>query len=182
MLLRIEPNINVHGEWTMDDAFLAGLYRRMESDGTVAAAFADGSVASPEAFISEMRGGSLLFVVMGNDGNPHAVAWLNNFKEKAANLHFCVFSSLWGRPDLVVIGKWFVQRLIRFHGRTGFMFDVFYGYVPMTNIHALDFSTHVATQTMGKTDIPGIGGLGMLCIFTREEAGGAYENYYQMRD
>ena len=166
------------GKWSIPDRKISRIYQLMERDNTVHASFPDGSVTDAESFMSEMRHGSHLFVFGSEDlGLIAGIGWLNNFSGRRGMVHFCVFSELWGNPDLINLIDWSAQRLLRLKGmkEDKYLVDVLIGSVKASNERAISVSRKIANMELGRNSDTAF------FLHARKNKG-AYEDYYKIRD
>ena len=163
---------------------LKSLYDRIVQDGTHDIVFFDGSVNSVEDFL-DIVSREVLFLVTSTDLEDVGFVRLNRFDGRKANAHFCVFSALWGHPELCSITRWVNQRILRTSGPDGYAWDMIWGLIPVTNPRAIRFTQRIGGVDMGVMpnallNRHGESVDGHLHCQVREE--GEYESIYQMRD
>jgi len=145
MDIRLVPYCEIDGIRSFSDSEIAELYDRMEKDGSAEAVFYDRSVQNRSGFVALMRSpGTYLYVIIAEDvvgvTDMIGIVWLNRVERKRAFMHFCPFSNVWGEKS-VEMGKETVRRLINMKaGKGEYLFDVFYGIVPVANARAIKYA------------------------------------------
>jgi RimJ/RimL family protein N-acetyltransferase len=90
------PYINIDGTWTLPDDVMRGLYQLIVHDETDKVFFYGGMVRNGDDFIQACRNNSNPCVVLEDNGDPVAIAWLNNLEGKSAHAHWIAFKRVWG--------------------------------------------------------------------------------------
>jgi hypothetical protein len=149
----IRPFIYVDGIPTMRDSDLLILFDKMVRDGTDNLVFYDGQIKSGLNFIEFIKlAGNMLFVVY-EDENPIGCGWLNNFKHRTAEAHFCVFSEAWDRS--VEVGKLMIEKSMYVTN-----VDMLIGNVPKFNEIAIDFVKKCGGVILGELPYGSVDRLG----------------------
>lgn len=169
------PYTQVDGVPTFKDSEIIGLYQRIWDEGLGPTLFHDGSIKNAAHFLQLMKGsGTILHVVVEEDGHPVALWWLNRIEQTHAYCHFCAFIELFATPDTKKIGKDAMK--ICFDGMG---FKVIMGMLPSTNVIAIRYLGKVGMHVLGT--VPnlmhtesGDGVEGTILYITREDLKDAY--------
>lgn len=147
---RLIPYTEVDGIHTFKDSEIRGFYGRMKDEGTAGTMFVDGSARTAQDFLVSVKfGEDRLYVVTEKGFGPVALVWLNGFRCRYANLHFCFFKEVWGERSLEV-ALFALQTLLYLKDRSGtFVFDMFLGIVAKSNVHALNLVRRCAPVEVG---------------------------------
>lgn len=131
------PYMYLDGVPTFKDSSIMEMFDKMERDGTVGAVFFDGIVKTREDFLARMKmpGVQLYGIYVRDSSSPSTIAaivWLDQFKQKTACGHFCVFSEFW--KDAYKIGhKVLIQLLLMKNDKGEYALDAVYGFTPVDN-------------------------------------------------
>ncbi len=86
------PILNVNGYCSVNDSILTGIYDKMVEEGKLDKVFYDGSVKTPDQWLSFIKNPFVFPVlVLKDDADIVGIAWLNFFEHKSARVHFCIF-------------------------------------------------------------------------------------------
>ena len=141
--MKVRPFIYVDGIPTMRDSDLRLLFEKMADDGTDQIVFYDGMIKTWVDWIEFIKMPSnMLFVVYENE-NPIACGWLNNFRHKIAEAHFCVFSEAWDRS--VEVGKLLIEKSM-----AATELKLLIGNVPKFNQGAVEFVKKCGGVVLGE--------------------------------
>jgi len=129
--LSLYPYIVNDGIPTLKDSQLLRIFQKMEEDGTLDTVFYESKITFP-TFLAMFKNPDNALWVITDAGIPVGIVWLNNMRERSAQIHFCLFKEVWGEKS-VEVGKWVVKELIHLKDRDGyFLFDVITGLTPTT--------------------------------------------------
>lgn len=143
-MVTIAPYAEIDGIRTFTDTTISGLFTRVVDEGLLDTVFYEGTVTSKEQFLSIMKGnGNLLYILLVKKEIVGFV-WLNRFEGRTAHLHFCTFKNTWGTGQNVETGKYVLGKLINIG-----CFDLFIGWLPVWNHHAIGFIKKCGAQTAG---------------------------------
>ena len=142
-MIKVRPFIYVDGIPTMRDSDLATLFDKMVRDGTDKLVFYDGLIKDWIDFIEFIKNPGVMMFAVYEDENPIACGWLNNFKNKTAEAHFCVYSEAWDRS--VEIGKLLIDKAMATTG-----VNMLVGNVPKFNQLAIDFVQNCGGFVLGE--------------------------------
>jgi len=142
--VKIVPYVEVDGIRTFQDSTIIGLFERVVSDGIFDTIFYEGTVDSKEAFLTMMKGNGAILYLLLIEKEIIGFVWLNRFEGKTAHLHFCTFKNTWGTGKNVGIGRFTLRQLINMG-----CFDLFVGWLPVWNTHAINFVKACGAKTAG---------------------------------
>ena len=146
---KLLPYTAIDGIPTFPDSFIRGLFERMQEEDLVEDLFYDGSITTPDEFLSMLKFGKNSAYVVEYQGKIGGVVWLNNFGARSAECHFCFFSNLTGRA-LADVGKRVITELINMEKLNGEpIFDVIIGITPVDNRAALRFCRRLGFGIVG---------------------------------
>lgn len=146
--MKIIPYIEVDGARTFTDSVIMRLFDRVADEGLQRVVFYEGTIKSRKYFLSIMKGLHNHLYILLEKKEIVGFVWLNRFEGKTAHLHFCMFKNTWGTGQNVEIGKYVLSKLINM-GAPGFFFDLFIGWLPEWNTHAIGFIKRCGAQTAG---------------------------------
>ena len=152
-MIKVRPFVYVDGIPTMRDSDLAILFDKMVRDGTDKIVFCNGLVKNPIDFIEYIKLPANMLFAVYEDENPIAFGWLNNFENKSAEAHFCVFSEAWDRS--VEIGKLMIEKAMATTG-----VDMLIGNVPKFNQMAVEFVEKCGGVILGELPFGSVDGEG----------------------
>ena len=135
MSITVLPYVRVDGVPTFRDSEIKGLYQIMERDRTAEIVFCNGIVKNKEDFFNYIsKPETVLYVALDAKAGdvPLGIGWINNFENRTARAHFCIFAE--GRSRSVEAGKALVQRASKFGD-----LEMLIGMIPATNEKAIHF-------------------------------------------
>lgn len=145
--IKIIPYCEIDGIRTFSDTEIYNLYEKMllESKNI----FIDGSVKSPDDFLTLFKyGGHNLYVINYKDDTA-AFAFLNHFDNKTAQIHFCIFKKYWGTIG-TSLGRELLKNVLTIKDRDDKTYlDVLIGIVPLENKHANRYAIRVGGKRVG---------------------------------
>ena len=146
----ILPYTEVDGIRTVSDSDIKLLFERTQADGLDAIVFYEGTVTTPEQFLSMARSDQCLFYILLEGADTVGYMWLNRFENHTARQHFCIFKEHWGRS--IDIGRFTLKKLMHIPDETrvgGYLFDLLTGFVPAWNKRAINFAVKCGGETHG---------------------------------
>lgn len=145
---RMRPYLPGREDPGLDAEAMRGLYDRMEAQGLARTVFATGGPRHRDEFLALCRDPGHAVAVIGRDGPPLALIWLNGFEARSASLHFCIFREGW--PESVAIGRATVGALLD-HAPPGQppLLDSLVGITPESNRAARLFVRKVGFKVLG---------------------------------
>jgi len=137
--LKIIPYVEVDGIRLIRNSEILSCFERMVQDGTAESVFYDRSVTSPQEFFTFIKNHADLFLYIEYLGQPAGVAWFQTIAQGVAQGHFCIFSSLWGQPEIVDIGK----EVVRFAHKA---YHLLIGFIPRWNVRAIHYMEELGSK------------------------------------
>lgn len=137
----LQTYCEVDGVRTMRDSRILGIFDRLVSQGDLRKVFYDGVIGNRETFLRSMKhGDNALYLVMAGELEV-GVCWLNGWKQRTAQVHFCFFrEAIKAKVDTVAIGRWMLRELLTIEGQNGeYLLDVLLGGTPANNRLALHY-------------------------------------------
>jgi len=147
--IKIIPYVEVNGMRTLTDDDIMDLYDRVVSENLYPIVFYEGTVASKESFLKIMKGNANNLYVLKLGNETTGFVWLNRFEGRTAHFHFCTFKNTWGTGKNTDIAKQTLSTLINMQGTYGYCFDLFIGWLPVWNHHAIDFVKNCGAKSAG---------------------------------
>jgi hypothetical protein len=97
MTFRVLPVEPLADGWTVSDAALASIWRRLVAEERVERTFYAGGIANPESFIGFLKSPHVAACIAIDEEarQPAVLAWLTNVENVSAFAHYCVL----GRPS-----------------------------------------------------------------------------------
>jgi hypothetical protein len=143
MDIKLIPYCEIDGIRTFSDSEIAGIYDRIEKEGSAGMLFYDGCAKNRAEFVMIMkRPGTYLYIVVERENPEHqlGIIWLNRIEHRRAWLHYCFFAETWGTSALK-IAKQGVEKLISLQDSKGeYLFDTFLGITPSSNRLSVRFN------------------------------------------
>lgn len=147
--LNIIPYVAVDGIMSFPNSRVMGFYDQMAKDGSAEDVFLTGDIRSREDFLRYMQRPGVMLYVLAIGQDLVGVVWLDGIENKSAYMHFCAFSTIWGKVESV--GKETIRRLINLHIKDGeYAFDLFKGQVPSSNTRAINFAKRCGGKILGE--------------------------------
>lgn len=149
--VKLIPYCEIDGIRTFSDSYMKGLFQRMIRDNTVELVFMDGSVVNEDEFITEMRNSMAFITIIDDDyEKPGAIQWLNRPQHRWIQHHVNAFSEYWATDWVVPVAKQNLSKMIRMTDSTEqYMFDVFIGIVPQSNVPVLKLAEKIGMAKTG---------------------------------
>jgi len=130
--LKIMPYIEIDGIRLLRNSEVLSCFERMAQDGTAESVFYDQGIQTPQEFLSFVKTDVDLFLYFEYLGQPAGIAWFQQIASGVAQGHFCLFSSMWGQPEIVEIGKQVVQYAFK-------VYHLIIGFIPRWNVRAIHY-------------------------------------------
>ena len=109
---------------------LCEIYDKIVADGVLDHVFWDGSINTIDDFILCMSNNDNIIYGIYDGDKWLAVAWVNSFTGKTAQLHHCVFRDGYGRPE---IGRDMVNFIMHLKYNGEYCIDALVGITPKEN-------------------------------------------------
>lgn len=149
--MKIIPYIEVNGIRTMSDAYMAGLFRQMQEEGTAKRVWHSGTIQTEQEFVRWMKNPIIYSMLITDDeGAPLILSWIAGVEEGRGWFNFCVFKKAWGRKKSEEVGRAAAQYWLRMRNSKGEpVFHVLLGITPSTNRLALSFIRACGAKSLG---------------------------------
>lgn len=140
----------LHLSGTQEHSVVLGiLFRKMQAEGLMQAAFYDGSVRTEEEFIAMMLRPGVFPLVLCDGSEFLALIWVQAMDYKVARGHFCFFRKCWGRKRIIPIGRSVYSYILHLRDADGYLFDVLIGITPERNASAWHRALDCGAQKVG---------------------------------
>lgn len=140
------PIISLGGNCNVPDPFLLDLWYRMCREGKNKTVFYDGFITTGDQWIDFMKSPfNYPVVVVGEDKEPHCVAWLNTYENHSARCHFCVLGKYKRGVGEAIINYWKSMRA----GDGSPLLLTIIGITPETNEKAIKFIKMMGFTVLG---------------------------------
>lgn len=153
MTFPLIPYCSIDGVPTLKDSDLAGLFDKMERDGTVSSVFYGGEVCSRQEFVEYFQAAdNRLWVVLDDDDNSitSGYFWVNTFEGRSARIHFCLFREAWRKRKTQRIALTGIETLLWTKTGDGdYLFDCLIGVTPKKNRTACRFIKSIGAVEAG---------------------------------
>lgn len=143
------PYCEVDGIRTFSDSFIMELYDRMVEEGTVEVTLYSGNITTREEYLKAIKYGLNKLWIVLKDDELVGMIWLNNFADRSADIHACMFKDAWGRYT-VGPSKYALNQLLNTPNAEGeYTLDTLVGKIPVENQHMVRFSKKVGMSVVG---------------------------------
>lgn len=139
--LKIIPYMEIDGIRLLRNSEILSCFERMMQDGTAVTVFYDHSVQTPQDFLFFVKNHVDLFLYLEHLGQPVGVAWFQKIASGVAQGHFCLFSSVWGQPEIVDIGRQVIQFAFK-------MYHLIVGFIPRWNVRAIQYMHELGAKRL----------------------------------
>lgn len=148
--LIIIPYVEIDGKWTIPDTAMKGLYRLMLKEKTANVTFYSGTVQNEDQFVLSCKSSNQhTVIILLPDGKPAGIVWVNGYAHGSAQVHFCMFRSIWGSRS-VEAGKKAVDYLFGLTKPDGEpLIRMLLGLTPVEYELAINFIKEVGVTVIG---------------------------------
>lgn len=137
------------GSWSIPEESIKSLFHRMEAEKKTRIVFYNNSITSENDFLDFIQDRNNMAYIIVCDSGVCGFAWLNNFDEKTARIHFCSFNGF-KRKELLAAGEFTIKTILGFKNKYGEnMLDALTGIIMARNKAAWSFLADLGFTKIG---------------------------------
>lgn len=149
--VKVDLYTRIDGIPTFKNSDIFGIYNKIVEQNLDSLVFSDGTINSGRDFLNMLYTTNTILFVITYKNKKVGITWLNRFQGKKAQIHFCFFKEMHGRPKLIQIGEFALNKILnwKYSDNNEYFVDVLIGYIPVWNKAANKFMTKINATKVG---------------------------------